>query len=88
MYIYIIIAIIIIYFTFFSQVDKENFTDDENLLGNQILLLFKQPIYSFADYLATLTKFKNTSDNLISKKVYNTLKDNANLTLNDIMKEF
>ena len=90
MYFYIVIAIILcIFYTYnLSQVNREKFTDNENLLAEEILKFFKQPIHPFGDYLTILTTYKNTSDNLISKGVYNKFRDNTNLTINDVMTQF
>jgi hypothetical protein len=90
MYLYILIAIVF-YFLYTSnsqQVNKEKFTDNENLLGEKILELMKRPTHLFGDYLSVLTTYNNTSDNLISKAIYNKFKNNQNLTITDIMAEF
>lgn len=88
MYFYIIIALIIFLIYNSSQINTEKFTDNENILAEEILKFFKQPMHPFGDYLSILTTYKNTSDNLISKGVYNKLRDNINLTINDILSEF
>lgn len=90
MYFYILIAIILycLYTTNSSQPLKETFTNNENLLGKKLLEFFKTPVTSFSGYLSVLTDNKNTSDNLISKGVYNKFRENKKLTIDDIMKEF
>jgi len=82
------IVILVVYLIYSTCVSKENFSNDENILGEKILQFFKQPLHPFSDYLSVLTNNKNTSDNLISKGVYNKFKDNTNLTLVDIMNRF
>lgn len=90
MYLYILIAIVLyyLYTSNSSQQVKEKFTNNENLLGKKILEFFKNPMTSFSGYLTVLTDNKNTSDNLISKGIYNKFRENKKLTIDDIMKEF
>lgn len=84
----LILAVIALVIYFYMYSNTEKFTDNENILGQKILEFFKQPIHPFSDYLSVLTNNNNTSDNLISKGVYNKFKNNTNLTINDIMNEF
>lgn len=87
--IYIIGSIIAIYmfYTFFiSKVEK--YTNEEQTIAKSIVELFKnntKPSFSF--YLEHLTKINNTSDNLISKGVYNKLLNNKDLKINDVLSQ-
>lgn len=81
-----IIAVLTVYFVFWSKSKTEQFSQQNLTIAKHILQLFKQtPQPSFIVYLEKLISLNNTSDNLISKSVYNNFINNSNLTLIDIM---
>ncbi len=91
-YLYIVIGACLLYLLYkhfnSSLPAVETFSQDQTVLATKIAQLFKQQKKpSFLAYLEALNNNKNTSDNLISKGVYNRLANNPNLTVNDVLKE-
>lgn len=88
MWFYILLAILIVVFMFllFGR-NKENFTIQQQEFSEQLASYFqKGEILTFTKYLLVLTQLENTSDNLISKGVYNKFSQRAkNLTANEIL---
>jgi len=83
------IILVILYFIFHMSKYSEHFTLQETALAGKIVESFKANKDStFIAYLTVLNDNKNTSDNLISKGVYNKFKNNTNLTIDDVLKEF
>jgi hypothetical protein len=86
----IILICIVLYFTYnyFFKGQTEKFTDQDLNLARELVVLFNnsEPP-SFTLYLQKLVDSKNTSDNLISKGVYNKFLKNSYLTINDILQE-
>lgn len=86
MYLYILIFVVFLYF-FTNLQNKENFTQNENVLAEKIVKFFTLPNNTFIEYLLILSDNKNTSDNLISKSVYNKFKNKTGLLTDDILQE-
>lgn len=88
-YLYIILAIVIIYILYINFNKKENFTQEETLFAQKLLDFFKNKTTpSFIEYLEELPKLKNIYDNLISKGVYDKfISKGTTLNINDVLQE-
>lgn len=86
---YLILFFLIVIFFYYKFTNKsENFSDQETQFAQNILLFFKQTESpSFIRYLEKLNELKNTSDNLISKGVFNKFMKNKTLSIDDILNE-
>lgn len=82
-YLLVLLAIVLV-FVFMTQ-KKESFTQEDTSLALEILDFFNRPVHPFGDYLELLVKNNNTSDNLISKGLYNKFKKNKLLTVSEIV---
>lgn len=85
MHTYVIVVLVLILILMLMTQTKESFTQKDTELAVKILEFFSKPIHPFGDYLELLAKNNNTSDNLISKGLYNKFKNNDFLTISDIV---
>lgn len=83
----VVVAVVVVVVVI-SRNTRETFTPTEELLAQRIVDFFKRPSHPFGGYLDVLTDNNNTSDNLISKSLYNKFKQNSNLTVEDVKNNF
>lgn len=89
MLVYIALVLIIVLIVTLFTGEKEKFTVEQEEFSDKLLGYFQRnELPTFLKYLNILSEIKNTSDNLISKSVYNNFFEKGpSLTKNDILEE-
>jgi len=87
---FLILCFIFVFLWKFQSGSVEKYTPEHTKITTALLEWFKdgdRENKTFSDYLDVLSVNNNTFDGLISKSVFNKLKGNKNLSLNDLLNE-